>query len=177
MLDSRNFLVPDGTFIIEAVAFLAVLVVMTRWVLPRIRGAMEARQRAISQSLAAAREADERRRAAEAEAAEIRTVARREARRIKEQAWGWRDHLIAEAKRAGDEEYRWLAGRAGREQQRRTELMQRRFRMQARAAAIDAAQTYLGCEADRGRISALVDQHLDARAADGAVATGSSSAA
>jgi F0F1-type ATP synthase membrane subunit b/b' len=161
MLETRNFLVPDATFAIEAVAFLVVLAVMTRWVLPRIRAAMHERQLAVADALAAARDAEQRRRLAEAEAAEIRTAARRAARRTKEQAWAWRDSLIADAKRAGIEEYRWLAGRADREQQRHRILAEGRFRQQASAAATAATTAYLGSDVDRDRIAQLVNEYFD----------------
>ena len=122
MLENRNFLVPDATFAIEMVAFVVVLVVMTRYVVPHIRARMQERQRFIDQALAGAREAASRRRDAEAAAAAIRAHARQEARHITEQARSMRDHLIAEGRHAGLEEYRWLAGRADRDLQRRTEL-------------------------------------------------------
>src|SRR3954464_4052452 len=115
MLENRNFLVPDATFVIEMVAFVAVLFVMTRYVVPHIRERMHERQRSIDHALAGAREAERRRRAAEAAATVIHAEARREARRITEQARSMRDHLIAEGRHTGMEEYRWLAGRADRD--------------------------------------------------------------
>jgi F-type H+-transporting ATPase subunit b len=161
MLENRNFLVPDATFAIEMIAFLTVLVVMTRYVIPTIRDRMNERQRSIDQALAGAREADRRRRDAEAAADSIRAEARREARQIIEQGHSMHDHLIAEGRHTGLEEYRWLAGRADRDLQRRTELARQQLRRQARAAAI-AAVRVVGSEADAERVAALVDEHLDA---------------
>jgi len=165
MLETRNFLMPDATFAIEMIAFLVVLVVMTRWVLPRIRASMQDRQLAISEALAAARDAEARRDAAYDDAAAVLTAARREARQIREQAWTTHDDVIAEAKRAGTEEYRWLAGRADRERQRLTELAQRRLRQEARTAAVAAARTYLGREVDESKIEMLVEEHFTATGA------------
>jgi F-type H+-transporting ATPase subunit b len=115
MMESRNFLVPDATFAIEMVAFL----VMTRFVVPRIRAGMQARQDAINQALAAARDAEVRRATAEAQSEAIRATARREARTIIEQARRMRDQMIADGRRAGIEEYRWESARTERELQRR----------------------------------------------------------
>jgi len=151
MLETRNFLVPDATFVIELVAFLVVLIVMTRFVVPRIRARMQARQQALMQALTAARDAQRRQTTAEAQAEEIRAAARREARAITEQARSMRDHLVEEGRRAGVEEYRWLSGRTDRELQRR-----------ARTAATAAALAYLGDDVDKARIEQLVDEHFDA---------------
>lgn len=162
MLETRNFLVPDATLAIEMVAFLVVLVVMTRYVVPRIRAAMHARQHAITQALAAAREAEARQAAAQAQADEIRAAARREARWITDQARSMRDHLVAEGRRAGAEDYRWMSGRAERELQRRTEATTRQLRCHARSAATAAVSAYLGDDVDRARIRRLVDEHFEA---------------
>ena len=160
MLDNPNFLVPDATFLIEMLAFVAVLVVMSRYVVPRIRDRMSERQRCIDQALAGVRDADRRRHEADSTAAAIRAEARREAAQITEQARSMRDHLIAEGRRTGLEEYRWLAGRAERDVQRRTELGRDQARRNARTAAIAAARAYVGPAADPAQIAALVDEHL-----------------
>ena len=161
MLETRNFLLPDATFIIEMVAFVVVLVVMTRYVVPRIRRSMQARQNAISAALAGAQEAERRQHEAQQESLRIRAEARREAREITDQARSMRDHLIAEGRAGGIAEYRWLAGRAERELHRRSELGVRQLRQQARAAAIAAARTYLGTDVDVARIARMVDDQLD----------------
>jgi F-type H+-transporting ATPase subunit b len=161
MLENRNFLVPDATFVIEMVAFVVVLVVMTRYVVPRIRDRMHERQRGIDQALAGALDADRRRREAESAAAAIRAEARRDAGRITDEARSMRDHLIAEGRRTGLEEYRWLAGRADRELQRRAELAREHLRRQARTAAIAAVRAYVGPEADPARVDALVAEHFE----------------
>jgi F-type H+-transporting ATPase subunit b len=161
MLEDRNFLVPDATFVIEMLAFVVVLVVMTRYVVPRIRERMHERQRMIDQALAGARDANSRRQEAESAAAAIRAEARREAGRITEEARSMREHLIAEGRRTGLEEYRWLAGRADRDLQRRTELAREHLRRQARAAAIAATGVCVGSDADAAKVAALVDEQFD----------------
>lgn len=168
MLETRNFLVPDATFAIEMLAFVVVLVVMTRFVVPRIRASMHARQLAIARALAAAREAETRRASAQAEAEEISAAARHEARTITDQARSMRDHLIAEGRRAGAEEYQWLAGRAERELQRRTEAATGHLQQQARAAAAAAIRAHLGGDVDTARIEQLVDEHFAAPSSEAA---------
>jgi F-type H+-transporting ATPase subunit b len=161
MLETRNFLLPDATFIIEMITFVVVLAVMTRYVLPRIRHTMRERQDTISAALAAAERANQQRRQAHADALSIRAQARREARQITDQARSMRDHLITEGRTGGIEEYRWLAGRAERELQRRTELVERRLRQQARAAAVAVTHTCLDGNLDPAQIARLVDDQLD----------------
>jgi len=162
MLETRNFLVPDATFVIEMVAFIAVLVVMTRYVVPRIRLAMHQRQHSITAALAAADAAERRLDTARAEAAEIKAEARREARATSDQARAMRDHLIAEGRAVGAEEYRWLAGRAAREMERRSDLSSQHLRQRARTVAIAAAKAYLGDDVDVASLAHLVDEQLDA---------------
>ena len=54
---SSNFLVPNGTFIVEVIAFLFVLWVIGRKVLPIVNEQIEKRQKEIAESLQAAEKA------------------------------------------------------------------------------------------------------------------------
>lgn len=89
-----NFLVPNATFIAELLAFLIILGVLAKWVIPPINRAMTQRQERIhkqftdmEQAEADAREAEQQYRAqmadARHEAARIREQAREEASAIK----------------------------------------------------------------------------------------------
>lgn len=100
-------LVPDATILLEVAVFLIVLAVVSRYVLPRIQAAISERQRHVSELLAAAESAEARSRAAERQAVESLRAARREARRIVDDAYERRDHLIKEGMRKGREEYDW----------------------------------------------------------------------
>jgi F-type H+-transporting ATPase subunit b len=100
-------LVPDATILVEVAVFLIVLTVVSRYVLPRIRSAVAERQRHVSEQLTAAEKAEVRARQAEQQAAAALGAARREARRIIEDAYERRDHLIKEGIRKGREEYEW----------------------------------------------------------------------
>ena len=74
---SSNFLVPDGTFIAEFIAFLIIVGVIAKWILPPLDKAMQARQEEIRTSLEAAETA----RAEAAEASNQRQETLEEARR------------------------------------------------------------------------------------------------
>ena len=62
------FLLPNGTFFIELVTVVVILLLMTKYILPPLNKALEARQEKIRESLAAAD-------AAKAEAAASRNAA------------------------------------------------------------------------------------------------------
>ena len=100
-------LVPDATILVEVAVFLIVLTVVSRYVLPRIRSAVAERQRHVSEQLAAAEKAEARAQQTEHQATAALGAARREARRIIEDAYERRDHLIKEGIRKGREEYEW----------------------------------------------------------------------
>jgi F-type H+-transporting ATPase subunit b len=111
----NNFLVPDATLVIEVVAFNLVLFVVAKFVLPRLRAVVEARQAQVKATVALKAETERLRRTAEEESRQMLAAAHRDARRITDQARATRDELIAQGRRDGLEEYRWLAGRAVRE--------------------------------------------------------------
>ena len=107
------FLIPNGTFIEELVAFLLVLGFFARVILPPLRRAMNEREAHIRNSIEAAEEA---RRAAEAAMAERRQLleaARQESRDIVDRANEVAAELREEGRRRGQEEYeRLVAARA-----------------------------------------------------------------
>lgn len=100
-------LVPDATILLEVVVFLVVLAIVSRYVLPRIQAVIVERQRHVSAGLAAAEAAETRARVAEEKAETSLRAARQEARRIIDDAYERRDHLVKEGMRKGREEYDW----------------------------------------------------------------------
>jgi F-type H+-transporting ATPase subunit b len=102
-LDS-NFLVPNGTFWVELIAFLIILFLLGRYVLPPINNAMTARQEAIRQQFAdldqAKAEADSAKDDYESQLVE----ARREAARIRSEANEQGTAIIAEKREQAQSE-------------------------------------------------------------------------
>jgi F-type H+-transporting ATPase subunit b len=84
-LDS-NFLVPNGTFLVELLAFVLILYVLARYIVPPINRAMTARQEAIRKEFADLEEAQSDARKAEADYKEQLNNAKHEAARIREEA-------------------------------------------------------------------------------------------
>ncbi len=105
MFLASNFLVPNATFVVELVAFLAVLAVLGRYVLPPVNKAIDARQAVIRQSLADAETAKTRAGQAETEYQAAIDKARGEARAIVDEANRAAEAVRAGGRERGDAEY------------------------------------------------------------------------
>jgi F-type H+-transporting ATPase subunit b len=129
---ASNFLVPNGTLIVEIIAFLIVLGVIAWKVVPVLNKALEDRQSQIRASLEAAEaaraEADARRRERE----QILEEARAQAREIVAQANATAERLREEAQRRAQEEHDRIVASAGQEI------------AQARQRAIDEVSAQVG---------------------------------
>jgi F-type H+-transporting ATPase subunit b len=113
LLASSNFLVPNTTFVVELVIFLAVLGVLAKYVLPYLNRALDDRQQAIERNI---READEAKaRAQELEEQRTHQLAqgREEARRLRDEASKVGEQLRQELQKKGEEDYQRLVARAG----------------------------------------------------------------
>jgi F-type H+-transporting ATPase subunit b len=115
VLAVSNFLVPGPTFLVELVAFLGVLGVLAKWVLPPVTRAMEQRQHTIDQALSDAETARRRAQEAEEEYRRVIEQARAEARALRDEASRLGEQARAEMRDRGEEEYRRLVERAGSE--------------------------------------------------------------
>jgi F-type H+-transporting ATPase subunit b len=91
-----NFLVPNGTFLVELAAFAIMLFILGKWVVPPINRAMTARQDAIRQQFADLDEAKEEANRAEEEFRAQIADARHEAAKIREDAREQGAQIIAE---------------------------------------------------------------------------------
>lgn len=83
---ASNFLVPNATFVVELLVFVVILVLLAKYVLPIINGALTERQAAIRKQFDDAAEAKQRAEAAEQEYRSQLVEARHEAARIREEA-------------------------------------------------------------------------------------------
>lgn len=95
-LAANNFLLPNGTFIVEVIAFLLMLGVLAKWVVPPINKAITARQEGIRKQFADLEQAKADARAAEEKYKGHLVEARHEAARIREQAREEGAAIIAE---------------------------------------------------------------------------------
>jgi F-type H+-transporting ATPase subunit b len=112
MLASSNFLVPNGTFVVELVAFLVVIGVLGKYVLPPLQKAMETRQSTIRQALADAETAKQRAAEAESEYRRILDDARAQSRNMVDEASRLAEQLRADRRAQAEEEYQRIIDRA-----------------------------------------------------------------
>jgi F-type H+-transporting ATPase subunit b len=93
---ASNFLVPNGTFWVELIAFAVMFAILARYIVPPINRAMTARQEAIRQQFAELDEAKSEAHEAEEEFRAQIADARHEAARIREEAREQGATIIAE---------------------------------------------------------------------------------
>ncbi|MGY2702704.1 F-type H+-transporting ATPase subunit b [Nocardioides sp. HB32] len=99
-----NFLVPNATFFVELAAFLLLLFLLAKYVIPPINRAMTARQEAIRAEFAELDEAKSEAHAAEEEFKSQIADARHEAARIREEAREQGAQIIAEMREQANTE-------------------------------------------------------------------------
>jgi F-type H+-transporting ATPase subunit b len=103
-LAQSNFLVPNGTFFAELIAFGIIVWILGRFIVPRINAAMTERQNAIRKEFADLDAAQADARAAEKEFREQVVQARHEAAKIREDAREQGAAIIAEMRQQAQEE-------------------------------------------------------------------------
>ncbi|MBW4077290.1 MAG: F0F1 ATP synthase subunit B [Acidobacteria bacterium] len=105
------FLIPNGTFFVELLVVAVILFLVTKYLLPPLNKAMEARQAKIRSALEAADRARAEADAAGDERAKVLSDAREQARQIVADAQAMSDHVKSESGARGQVEYdRLVAG-------------------------------------------------------------------
>jgi len=160
VLASSNFLVPNATFVVELVAFLIVLGVLAKYVLPSITKSMEERQATIRQALVDAEEAKQR--AAEAEAEYRRAVneARTQARAVVEEANRVAEELRSQRRQQADEEYERRVSQALADIEAQFRQATEVLRQQAGDLAVAIVEKVLGDGFDADVHRVLIDRTI-----------------
>ena len=115
MIATSVFLLPNGTFFIELVTVVVILLLMTKYILPPLNKALEARQEKIRESLEAADAAKAEAAAAGDERAQLLAAARDQAREIVAAAQATSDQVRAESAGRGQAEYDRIVANANAE--------------------------------------------------------------
>ncbi|MGC8627719.1 MAG: F0F1 ATP synthase subunit B [Acidimicrobiales bacterium] len=160
MIASSNFLVPNTTFVVELVAFLGVLGVLAKWVLPYVNRAVEERQRTIERSLSEAAQARERAQRAEEEARQAIEQARAEARSLRDEAAKLGEQARQELRQQGEEEYRRLVSRAASDIDASVRRAGDQLRAQVAELVMAAVERVLGEGLTLANQEQLVEQAL-----------------
>ncbi len=172
MIGTSNFLVPNGTFIVELLAFLIVLVFIARVVLPPVNRALGARQAQIQSELAAADQARAEAAAADEERRQALEEARRRAREIVEQASRSAERVRADAAAEGEEEHDRILASASAEVDRARQRALEEATAQMGQLVMDVVERVIGREVDADVHRDLVDEAIAAVNVDGGSSTG-----
>jgi F-type H+-transporting ATPase subunit b len=168
-----NFLIPNGTFFVEVIAFLVIMFVIGKYALPPLNKALGARQGIIDQQMQDADATKEQLAAAQAEYQKTIAEARTQAAAI-------RDNATREAQRTVDEMHAKATEESARIVARGEELLAnqrqatiRELRAEIGTLAVELASKIIGESLeDEVRRKGTVDRFLadlDARSADDAV--------
>jgi F-type H+-transporting ATPase subunit b len=144
VLASSNFLVPNGTFVVELLAFLIVVGGLGKYVLPFITEKTEERQATIRQALADAEEAKRKNVEAEAEAKRIVGEAHAQARATVDQANKQAEQLRADKRQQADREYDQRVAQAATDIEVQARRAREDLRNQVADLAITVAEKVLG---------------------------------
>lgn len=160
-LAASNFLVPNGTFAFEWLAFMILLWVVWRYVLPPLQRAMEQRQEAIRSQFAEAEAARTRMVTAEQEYQQGLAQMREESARLREEAAAEKAQIIAEARAEAQQQADEVLRRA--EERIRVEQQQalRALRADVGRLAVDLAERIVRSSlADDERQRRLIDDFI-----------------
>jgi F-type H+-transporting ATPase subunit b len=115
MIAESVFLLPNGTFVVELVVVIVILVLAAKYILPPINKALEDRQEKIRTSLEAAEQAKAEAAAAGDERQVLLNDARNQARDIVTNAQATSDQVKAEQAARGQAEYERIVSAAANE--------------------------------------------------------------
>jgi F-type H+-transporting ATPase subunit b len=160
VLASSNFLVPNATFVVELVAFLLVLAVLAKYVLPPLNKIMEERQATIRQALTDAEEAKRRATEAELEYKRVIDEARSQARAVVEEANRLAEQLRGERREKADHEYEQRVSQAAADIEAQARRASEDLRRQAADLAIAVTEKILGEGIDAQVHRALIDRTI-----------------
>ena len=149
VLAASNFLVPNATFVVELIAFLVVLGVVARFIIPPVSRAMERRQEEIQTAIDKGKEVELRLMAAEDEYQNQVAAGRRRARLVVERAHGQNEHLRRQAHRRAEEEYVRRTQRAQVAIDRAAERARRQLRQEMDVAGLAPTRDVISEELDR----------------------------
>jgi len=162
MTVSSLFLLPGFTFVLELIAFLIVLWLVAKYILPPLRKAMDERADHIRNSIQAAEDAKREADDLAARRRELLEGARQEARAILDQANEIAEQLKEEGRRRGTEEHDRLLASAQVEIDQERERARAEVMSELGSLVLEAAERVIGAGLDEERHRALVEEAITA---------------
>ncbi|HKC28171.1 MAG TPA: F0F1 ATP synthase subunit B [Jatrophihabitans sp.] len=156
-----NFLVPNATFIAELIAFLIILGVLARYVLPYVQKAMRERQEMIRKGVEDADEAARKLAEAERRYQEALTEARTEAAQIRENARAEAQRTVEDLRAQAREEQARIVARGEELLAHQRERIVRELRGEIGMLAVELSEKILEKRlADDAEVAVTVDAFL-----------------
>ena len=160
-LAASNFLIPDATFLAEIFAFIIILAVMYKFVVPPLQKSVTLRQEMIAKQIADSKEAKERLDAAEAEYKTMVSEARTEAAKAREEGNKARQEIIESAKEEARLEAEGVTSRAEARLEVERSQVFAELRGEIGRLAVELSERIVGESlADDDRQSRVVDRFL-----------------
>lgn len=158
---ASNFLIPNGTFIVEVIAFVLILLVLAKWVIPPINKALTERQEGIRRQFEEGEEAKAQAQQAEQEFRSQIAGAREEGARIREEAREQGAAILAEMRENAQAEAQRIVDHARTQIQAEREQVVRQLRHEVGSLSVDLAGRIIGeALTDDARQRAVVDRFL-----------------
>src|SRR6476646_4476751 len=175
---ANNFLIPNATFVAELVAFVIILFVIAKYIVPPAQKAMRERQAMIDQQAADADQAREKLAEAEAAFKNALTEARVEAAQIRENARAEAQRTVEELRVQAQEESARIIARGEEQLERQRAAIVRELRAEIGTLAVELSEKIvdqrLATDAD---VRATIDSFISGlQAVDTAKASSSSGA-
>lgn len=151
-----------SVYISEFVAFILIVLIIARYIWPRIRGPLAQRQVEVGKQVDEAEEA--RRRLGDAERAYQNAVteARTEAAQIRESARAEAQRTVEDQKTAAEQEYERIVARGDEQLQSQRSALVRDLRAEIGTLAVELSERIVEQRlAEREQLSATVDSFLD----------------
>lgn len=139
-----NFLVPNGTFIVELIIFLLILFVIWRYVVPPIKKVTQERQEMVRRQIEEARLAKERLEQADAAYREAMSEARTEAAKIRDEARAEAGRIKAELREQAEHEVALIRQRGEEQLERQREQVKRELSAEIGQLAVTLAERIVG---------------------------------
>ncbi len=158
----QNFLLPNGTFIAELIAFLIILFVLWRYVVPPMQRVMRERQEMVRRQIKESQLASERLEAAEARYRDSLAEARTEAARIRDDARADGQRIIDEMRERAQQEADRIRQRGEEQLAQQREQAVRQLRAEVGQLAVALAGRIVGeSMEDEARKRGTVDRFLE----------------
>ena len=156
-----NFLVPNATFIVEFIAFLLILAIIGKYILPPVQKALRERQEIIRQQMEDADKAREKLAEAEDAYKNALTEARIEAAQIREGARAEAQRTIEELRVQAQEESARIIARGDEQLTRQRTAIVRELRAEIGTLAVELSEKIVDQRlADDAQVRATVDAFI-----------------